>query len=275
MQDVSFAPVPAASFFCVAVSGLIAAGLPLGLAVLCCRRRRGALRAVLTGALCFFVGAMVLENLCHLLVFTLFPALPQTPVLYGLYGCLAAGLFEETARLLGLRWLCRRNDAPMTGFAYGVGHGGMEAILIAGVGAVSNLTMMAALNAGQAESILAAAPEAQRAAVQAQLEQLAALPSLVFLASGVERAITIAFHIALSMVIWMVVTRRLPGWGYPAAILLHAAMDVFAMAYQLGRISNIWLTEALVGVFTLLVCLGVGRVYRAVQARQTPPPPSL
>lgn len=60
MQTVSLPAVPAASFLCIAVSGLVSVGLPLGLAFLCCRRRRGALRAVLVGALCFFVGAGIL-----------------------------------------------------------------------------------------------------------------------------------------------------------------------------------------------------------------------
>lgn len=263
MQTVSLPAVPAASFLCIAVSGLVSVGLPLGLAFLCCRRRRGALRAVLVGALCFFVGAGILESLCHQLVFALFPALPQTPALYILYGCLAAGLFEETARLIGLRLLCRRDAGALTGFAYGVGHGGIEAILVAGLGAVNNLATLAALNAGQGESILAAVPEAQRAAVQTQLEQLASLPASTFLASGVERAVTIAFHIALSMVIWMVVTKRLPKWGYAAAVALHAAVDSIAILYQLGVLRSLWLTEVILAAATALVCWGVWRVYQA------------
>lgn len=257
MQSVS---VPA--MLCAGLSGAVAVLVPVVLAVLCCRRRRGAWRAVLVGALCFFAGAMVLESLCHQLVLSLFPALRQTPLLYIVYGCLAAGVFEETARLIGLRLLCRRDGSAVTGFAYGVGHGGIESILVAGLGAVSNLATMAAINAGQAGEILAAVPEAQQAAVQAQLEQLAQLPAAAFLAGGVERCITMALHIALSMLVWMTVTGRLPKWGYPAAILLHALTDVTAVVYQLGYITSIWLTEAIIAAVTLAICLGVRRLYK-------------
>lgn len=264
MQSISNLTVSAASYVCAAVSGLVALGLPLALAAVCRRRQRGALRAVGVGALCFFVGAVVLESLCHQLILGLFP-IRARPVFYLLYGCLAAGLFEETARLVGLRWLCRRDAAPMTGFAYGVGHGGIESILIAGLGAVSNLVTMTAINAGQAGEILASLPEGQRAAAEAQLVQLAALPAATFLASGVERIAAIAFHIALSMVIWMVVTGRIPRWGYAVAVALHAGLDSIAMLYQMGVLQSIWLTEALVMAASAAVCLGVRKVYRATQ----------
>lgn len=249
--------VPVSSLACVAISCVVSVGLPIVLAVVCARRRRGALRAVLMGALCFVVGAQILEGLCHQLVFTLFPSLQQTPAAYILYACLAAGLFEETARLVGLRRLCRRDDDVITGFAYGVGHGGIEAILVAVVSAVSNLSLMLAVNNGQTDALLAGMTTEQAAAVQPQIEQLAALPPMLFLASGVERVITIAFHIALSMIIWMVVTGRLPRWGYAVAVLLHAGMDVFAGLNQTGLLSNVWILEAAIAVLTALVCAGV------------------
>ena len=54
------------SIVCAALSLAAAVGLPIALAIWCARRRRGILRAVLTGALCFVLGALVLEQLLQI-----------------------------------------------------------------------------------------------------------------------------------------------------------------------------------------------------------------
>ena len=130
------------SIVCAALSLAAAVGLPIALTIWCARRRKGMLRAVLIGALCFVLGALVLEQLLHLLMMTLVPNLQQMPFLFTVYTALAAGFFEETARLVGLRFLCKKDPDAMTGFAYGVGHGGIEALVIGIVGLSGNLATL-------------------------------------------------------------------------------------------------------------------------------------
>lgn len=262
--------VPALSLVFCCVSAIVSIGIPVLLAVLCARRHRGALRAVFIGAACFVVGAMILEGLLHRLVLTvLAPDLPQHPAAFTLYGCLAAGVFEETARLVGLSLLSRRDAAPVIGFAYGVGHGGVEAVLIGGLGAVNNIATIVMVNSGQTDALLSGLSGDTLAAACTQLEQLAQTSSPLFLASGFERMMTLAFHIALSILVWMVAARRLPRWGFGIAILLHAAIDVFAALYQLGIITNIWLTEAALAVLAPIVCIGIWRVYKQTEGTAT------
>lgn len=255
--------VPALSLVFCCVSAIASIGIPILLIVLCARRHRGMLRAVFTGAVCFVVGAMFLERLLHRLVLTvLAPDLPQHPAAFVIYGCLAAGVFEETARLIGLSLLSRREAAPAIGFAYGVGHGGVEAVIIGGLGAVNNIATMVMVNSGQTDTLLNGVSGDTLAIVTAELEQLAQIPSPLFLAGGLERMVTLTFHIALSMLVWMAVARRIPRWGFGVAVLLHAGMDVFASLYQLGIITNIWLTEAALAVLVPIVCIGIWRVYQ-------------
>ena len=214
------------------------------------------------GAACFALFALVLEQLCHLLVRTFFPAVLSHTAAYVIYGALAAGLFEETARLVGLRYLCRRTPEALTGFAYGVGHGGLEAVYIGVLGMVNDLAVAAALNAGGAEALLAGIPAEQLPLAKSQLAALAGTPAPVFLAAGAERLITMALHIALSMLVWMAVTKRLPKWAWAAAVALHAGTDVVAGLYQTGVLTDVWLTELLVAACTAAVCWGVRRAYR-------------
>lgn len=253
---------PTLSMVFTGISAVIAFAVPIVLAVLCCRRSRNALLAISVGAVCFLVGAMLLESLFHQLVFSLVPGIAQNVVTYCLYGCLAAGLFEETARLIGLRYLCKKDASPVTGFSYGVGHGGIEAILLVGVSVANNLVVMIMVNGGSLDALLEGATDEQTSTAMAQLEQLAAQPSSVFLAAGIERIIAICLHLALSVLIWMVVTKKLPMWGYPLAIGLHAVSNVAAALYQCGVI-GIWTSEVITAAVVVCICLLVRQFYRS------------
>lgn len=258
-------PVPVLSIvFCI-VTALICFGIPVWLAVHCIRKapKGPGLMAICTGAICFIVSALVLEQILHSIVLNLFPALTQIPAAYILYGCLAAGVFEETARLLGLRYLCKRQgSSAVIGLGYGVGHGGIEAIMLAGTAMISNVMIMVTINLGDAETLLAGLEGDTYNAALTQLQQVAEIPSTGFLASGVERLVAMGMHIALSMLIWMVVTKRLPKWGYVVAILLHALTNVPAGMYQAGVLTNMWLVEALTAVVVVCIGLAVWKLYQ-------------
>ena len=118
----SAAPVfSAASIAGCIFTVLVSIALPVAaLAVLKRKTGRGLL-AALVGAGCFIGYALVLEQLLHAAVFSLFPAITLYPAAYTAYGCLAAGLFEETGRLMGDAGRARR--AAGNGRAWGRGGG--------------------------------------------------------------------------------------------------------------------------------------------------------
>lgn len=238
------------------VTAVLSIGLPFLLLGLLQWKTKKALIPALVGAGCFVVFALVLEQLLHVFII---PFVMGTPWLYAAYGCLAAGLFEETGRLVGLTYLCKKRDASLgTGLAYGVGHGGIEAIVLVGLSAISNLTVMLQYQSG-----------AMSTAMQSVGAQLAAMPPEVFWWGGIERVIAIALHIALSMLIWMVVTKRVPFWFYPIAILLHALVNTPAMLYQfgIGPMANIAATEALTAIVVMLVWALVLTLYFRTRAK--------
>ena len=257
--------IPAASFFGALFSLLVAFGVPVGLGVAVCRRQKGMFHAIMIGAFCFIVGAYVLEQILHTVVLVTWPGIRENALAFTVYGCLAAGIFEESARLFGLRALCKRNASPATGFAYGVGHGGIEAIMLVGVSMVSNLIIMTMINSGNAQGLVEGLEGDQLALAQEQLSQMAALPSDQWFAAGFERLCAMALHLALSMLVWMVVTRRLPMWGYGLAIALHAVSNVPAALYQCG-IGTIWVIEIATFVLVAGVVALVRQLYRRAPA---------
>ena len=215
------------------------------------KKDRGALAGAVVGAATFFLFALVLEQIPHLLLLRPDGFIMSHTWAYVLYGILAAGIFEETGRLAGFRFLLKGRDGRETGVMYGIGHGGLESLLLGGVAAVMNLVSALQYNAGTLTGdALAATPTALAA------------PASYFLVVGVERLVAICLHIALSVLVFQAVKRPGKRWLYPAAILLHAGMDVFAALYQRGVIT-LWTSEACMAAFTALVCLWALRLYRA------------
>ena len=235
-MDISFSAIAA----CWASAALCIV-LPIALLVIVRVKTHRGLLAALTGALCFTVSALVLEQLLHSIVFSSFPTLIQSPGLYTAYACLAAGVFEETARYLGLSLLCRRDASLVTGFAYGIGHGGIEAILLAGTASLSNAIVLSAARGVSAGALL--------------------LP-------GLERVAAITLHLALSILVWMAVTGRLPKACLALSICLHAAANVGAALYQCG-IFSILLAEVWTFAFVLAISLCVWYLYKKSAPRQT------
>jgi len=271
--------VPGLSIAFMVVSALIGFGVPTGLFL--GLRKRFELKAVpmLVGAAVFVVFALILEQTLHAFVLTrnadgTVPLMTDHPALFVLYAIFAAGIFEETGRLVGFLILRKRYEGVRTGISYGIGHGGIEAILLLGVSMISNIVFSFLINSGTA------LPAAADTAVDA-LKTTA--PGL-FLVGGAERLSAIAMHISLSVIVWMAVTRRGRRWFYPLAIVLHALADLPAALHQAGVLS-VWLTETLTALVAagLLVfaislirgCLAEEREQRQ-QAQLLPPemPPS-
>ncbi len=239
--------VPIMTIVCTAIAAVVGIGLPVGL-FLGFRRSLG-LRAVpmLVGALVFLVFAMGLEQVLHLLVLRPQPdgsnaLLPISPWLYVAYGALAAGVFEETGRFVGFTVLKRRYQGARTAVAYGIGHGGIESILVLGLTMISNLVVAVVINSGMGSFLPAAVTE-----------QLASTPSWMFLLGALERVLAVTVHLSLSVLVWTAVTHAGRRWLFPLAIVLHAVMDVPAVMMQAGILTSVVLTEVLTAVITVAI----------------------
>ena len=228
---------------------------PIGL-MLYLRRKGGKWIAFLTGAVTFILFAMILESILHNLLFLtpLWAVLQGNIWLYGLYGGLAAGVFEETGRLLAFKLFLKNEREPVISLSYGIGHGGAETILLVGLTMVNNLVLAAAVSAGGTTD----------PAVLEQAEQLASTPAGMFLWAAFERFGAIILHLSLSVLVFAAV--RAPGkkWLFPAAVLIHAVADFIAV------VSNTYLpvaaTEIIVLVFAVMAALFARKVYRVLPA---------
>lgn len=99
---------------------------------------RGAkLFPAVVGAVTFVVFAQVLEGVPKAIFFGGGTGVSQYVLThawaYTLIGCLLAGVFEEVGRYLAFRFLLKRYTNRRDAVTYGIGHGGIEAILVLGL----------------------------------------------------------------------------------------------------------------------------------------------
>ena len=159
------------------------------------------------------------------------PVGPLTYILLIAIPSLTAGIFEEAARYLGLRYFIK-DDSYEKGLTYGAGHGGIESILLVG------------LNVLSVGVTLIRSPEALP---PAQLDSLLATPFYLPLVGVYERIIAMAVQIGFSVMV-LVSIRRKDVKYLLAAIGLHAFLDFLAV-YVAGY--NILYSELLITGFAV------------------------
>jgi len=251
--------VPGLSIVFMAISLIISIGLPIFLFLFWRRKYGLKLIPLLVGAAAFYIFAMVLERLLHSVV--LQPAadgtiglLKYSPLLFVLYTIFAAGGFEETARFLSFQLLKKKFRGIGTGLSYGIGHGGIEAILLAGLSLISMIYISVMINNGNA-SALGDSP-----ALLAQINGLTSQAPGLFLISGAERIMALTIHISLSIIVWRSVNAKGRLWLYPVAIALHALADTPASLLQAGVFQNAFLVEGVTLVIAVLIAFAAYRV---------------
>jgi uncharacterized membrane protein YhfC len=182
------------------------------------------------------------------------------------FASVTAGLCEETARWLILRRWVERSFR--SGLGYGIGHGVIEAILIAGLGGLVALVQTVAL-AKLDPSTLPLSPDNLEAVRQAQgqIAQMVQAGWAVPLASVWERLWAVALQLGLSLCILRAVVRRQPGY-WLLAVAAHSAVNVVGvLAFQrFGTLA----AQAVITLFGLLALLFV--VYEGRRARAAAPP---
>jgi uncharacterized membrane protein YhfC len=185
------------------VSMAVAILLPIVLCVVVRKKTRAKFSSMLWGCGTFFLFALVLEQILHVVVLSITKtALTENIWLYGLYGGAAAAVFEETGRIITMKFIMKKNLNRENALMYGVGHGGIEAILVVGMAQISNIITAFMINGNQMDAVLGVLDETQKAATVESLSALWTTPSYQFFMSGIERISAIILHISLSILVY-------------------------------------------------------------------------
>lgn len=253
----------------LAVEGLLGFAIPIAAVVIFKLKHRDAkLRSVFIGAGTFFVFAIVLESLLHRVML---PIVQDNTWAYAIYGALAAGVFEETGRLVAYKTLMKRNYSTENAVFMGIGHGGFEAMIIMGFSMLMYLVIAVTVNGyGGMEAFMEATKDNVPAAMHDQMGALVEILEQVNFATVLlalyERLIAMTFHVCMSVWVYKAVTHKM--WLYPAAILTHALLDFFAALYSKGIITSALLLYIILTVFAAVIVFATVKLAKKFPDKQ-------
>ncbi len=255
MNTVSTASIAGMGF-----SLVISIGIPIALMIIAKIRLKAKMISVAIGAGTFVVFALILEPILHAAMIAAFgTGLTGNLWAYSLYGGLAAGVFEETGRLVSMKFLMKKTLSKENAVMYGIGHGGIESVLIVGLSMISNLAMSFTVNAGQLETVLAPLDPATKQQALSQISGLWTIPSWQFYISGIERILAIALQLCLSYTVYLAVKNRKMIY-YVIAVALHMAAD--SVTVLISRTAGIVLAETALFAGVALYCIIIYRRYK-------------
>lgn len=243
VSTASLAAMGASAAFCVL--------LPLCVLLRWRRTERVRLLPALWGAVTFLVFSQGLEGALHYFCLlsdnAVSRAIWASPWLYMLYGALAAGIFEECGRFVMFKTVLRRTPGRTAAVTAGIGHGGVECILISGLSLALTFVFALYWNAGDPGAFARIAGGTE--GVWAMGATLGKYTVGYCLLACLERVSAMLLHISLSIFVFAAARSRAKRSYLPFAIALHAIFDMPAALYQFGYIKELFVVE-----LWLIVC---------------------
>lgn len=203
--------------------------IPVGLILFFRNKYKVSAKGFLIGALTMLIFALILERLVHVVVLnsSIGVTIRENMWLYALYGGLMAGLFEETGRLLSMRFLMKKEHGDWhNALMYGAGHGGFEVFMILFVAMLNNIIYSVMINTGNIDVLMSPLDETNKAVLQNAVDELISTPSWMFLMGLLERVGAISAQLAFSVIVWLAVKNAKCMWKYYIlAVFMHFFLD--------------------------------------------------
>lgn len=192
--------------------------------------KQGVVKAWFLGAAGFFVTQMIIR----VPLLSLLSAIPgfmtfveNYYLIYAILLAFTAGLFELAGRYGVAKILCK-NLTYKQSVAAGLGHGGIEAILLIGVTYISNLLYVVMINTGAINGVIAQT-EAMGVEVGAEVytlvDTLINTPAPMYLLGGYERILTMIAHTAMSLIVCYFVWKKQDMKGLIICLVIHTLLD--------------------------------------------------
>ena len=216
-----------------------------------------AVKPLIIGGIGFIIFTQVLEKILHVIVISNFPNYADYPWLFGLYGGMAAGLFEELGRFLLFTWLLNKFLDYKGGLSFGVGWGGIEAVILTLTMTVPNMMFAFMINSGTLETALGAKMANEQIVLLKNI--LLNQDAFTYLLGCVERFFASFMQIALGLLVLLAVVKK--KFTYVIyAIIIHAAIDFPLVFFQTGSIKSLWVIELYVAIIGILSMFYIKKV---------------
>ncbi|MFQ9978604.1 YhfC family intramembrane metalloprotease [Clostridium cadaveris] len=206
------------TFIVIIINLVISFGIPIGLVIYLSFKKKKVIKSALMGAAVFIIFQYLIRVP---LLNQVFPSMEwfinisMNPWTYGIFLGLTAGLAEELGRYLAFSTALKGKFGFVDGVAYGIGHGGIEAMLICGVTNINNLVVALSINNGSYLSI---------GVTEAIKNQFLNTSPYLILMGGIERIFAMIIQIGFSILVLYAVKKRC--FKYVVlAVFLHMLVD--------------------------------------------------
>lgn len=177
---------------------LVCFGIPIASLIYFVKKKSG-VKLYFIGCTVFFISQIIIRiPLINLIMdksdsAKIFASL--NPILYILIISFTAGLFEETGRFIGFKFLKKDKLEFKDAIAFGFGHGCIEAILFVGITNIINLLLyLFSQGLISGEMFLGFTKEAA-------INSFDGVSTYIILSSGIERIFAMTFHIIASIIV--------------------------------------------------------------------------
>lgn len=237
-----------ACLICVIITTLV----PLIVSVIMLVRKKWNVKPFFIGVLAFFISQIVLRiPLLNILSnvskeFTTFYSSILGTILIG---GLSAGLFEETARLIGAKIVSKKDTLTFKdSLSFGFGHALCEVVLLVGLTQFSNLIVYFMINADNFHDIMISSGIKESQYAQ-YLQQYTSVQAVDYVYSLIERCSSIMFHVMNTILVFYGVKSK-KYWFYLLAILLHTIFN--SIAVLIGSYCGYLVTEIVLLIFSTI-----------------------
>jgi len=256
-------------------TGLLAITIPVVLIVAWKMYTKRSLVPFWVGVMVFIAFSRMLEMIPHSLFLLssnpVSKAINGNVVLYVIYAATVAALFEETGRYLAFRFVLTKHPNKETAVTYGIGHGGIECILVLGVTYIQYYAYGQLINNGSMDKMLSAYKDSSQSvdALNQLITNIKGVTQMTCYMADLERISAMMVQVALSILVFQAVYVAGKKYMYWVAVALHFLMDVPAALYQKG-VLKLLPTEIILFVYAALVlALGV-KIYQGLKTGGTP-----
>lgn len=260
--------VSVTSIIFMVITAIVTLFGPIVAAIVFYRKNKYPLVALFIGMGVFFVFQIVIRIPILQLVlpnFDWYKNMTSHMVIYAVFLGFTAGLVEEAGRFLAYKTILKKHMNWESAIAFGIGHGGIESILLIGLSFVSNLVMSMMINSGVFDSAIA--PTLPAGTADLLKNALVGTDSYMFLIGGLERILTFIIHIGFSVMI-MVGIRKGKGLLYVCiAILIHMVLDTSAVLMSQNGVP-VMITEVYLAIYAVVAIVYVFKASKWTKINQ-------
>lgn len=138
-----------------------------------------------------------------------------------------AGLFEVVGRYAVAKLLKNKLSCKM-GIAAGLGHGGIEAMVLIGMTYINNILYAFMINSGLMDTVIEQSAVMGTDAVQqlnTVVDALVETPSYLFALAGYERLLTMICQVAMTLIVFHYVSKKQDVKGIGLCLVFHTLLD--------------------------------------------------